>query len=225
MFDRVEKLIGIEKLDLIKTKTVLLIGLGGVGGSAFETLVRSGVQNIIIIDFDNVDISNLNRQVLYNLDSIGKKKVDVAENFCKSINKDCCVKKYDIFLNEENIKTLFDDNDIDYVIDACDSLNTKKSIILECLKRKVKFISSMGTANKLDPSKLIITDIRKTKSDPIAKILRKWVKDMKINDKIMVVSTEEVPIKKGKVLSTMSFVPNTAGILAANYVIRDIIKI
>ena len=116
-------------------------------------------------------------------------------------------------------------NDIDYVIDACDSISTKKSIILECLKRKIKFVSSMGTANKLDPSKLSITDIRKTKSDPIAKILRKWVKDMKINGKITVVSTEEVPIKKGKVLSTMSFVPNTAGILAANYIIKDIIKI
>lgn len=224
MFDRIEKLIGREKLALIKTKTVLLVGLGGVGGSALETLVRSGIGNIIIVDFDKVDISNLNRQVITFLDNIGEKKIDAAYDFCKSINKDCNIIKYDMFLDKDNIKELFDNHDIDYVIDACDSIKTKQNLILESKKRNIKIISCMGTGNKLDPTKLEIVDISKTVNDPLAKVMRRWAKDNRIKGKVMVVSSTEVPINKGKEIATMSFVPNTAGILLANYIITDIIK-
>jgi len=223
MFDRIEKLIGIEKLNLIKSKTVLIVGLGGVGGSALETLVRSGVSNLIIVDYDIVDISNLNRQVISNYNNIGNKKVDEAEIFCKNINPSCKIKKFDIFLDENNILSIINSFKIDYIIDACDNINAKKTLILNSIKNKIKIISCMGTGNKLDPTKLSIVDIRKTCNDPIARILRKWVKDNKIKEKIPVVSSLETPIKKGKVISTMSFVPNTAGVLLANYVIMDII--
>ena len=225
MFDRVEKLIGKDNLNRIKEKCVLIVGLGGVGGSALETLVRSGVENIVVVDYDTVDISNLNRQVISNQNNIGLKKVDVSLDFCTNINPNCKVKKYDLFLNEDNILNIFEENKVDYVIDACDSIKTKQLLILESIKRNIDFISCMGTGNKLDPTKLQIIDIRKTNNDPLAKIMRKWVKDSKIKDKIPVVSSLEVPLKKDKVISTMSFVPNVAGILLANYIIKKIIKI
>jgi len=223
VFDRTIGLIGEDSLNKIKSKRVLVLGLGGVGGSALETLVRSGVEDLIIIDFDSVDVSNINRQVISFNDTIGRKKIDVATEFVRRINPECRVISYDIFLNEENISDILDANFIDYIIDACDSIKTKQHLIKEALKRKIKIISSMGTGNKLDPAKLSIIDIRKTNNDPIARIMRKWVKENKINDKIMVVSSSELPEKKDKVYS-MSFVPNVAGILLAQYVISDIIK-
>lgn len=225
MFDRTEKLIGKENLNFIREKSVLLIGLGGVGGSCLEALIRSGIEKIILIDYDVIDISNINRQVISNHNNIGKKKTDIAIRFCKNINPNCKIIGYDLFLNDENISNIFDENKIDYVIDACDCIRTKQAIIVESIKRKIKFISCMGTGNKLDPTKLQITEIMKTDNDPLAKIMRKWVRLNNIKEKIPVVSSLEVPIKKDKVISTMSFVPNTAGILLANYVIKDIIKI
>lgn len=225
MFDRIEKLIGKDNLISIKEKCVMIVGVGGVGGSALETLVRSGIEKIIVVDFDTIDISNLNRQVISSYNNVGNKKVDVSQDFCTKINPNCKIKKYDLFLNNENISDVFNENDIDYVIDACDSVKTKQLIILESLKRKIKFISCMGTGNKLDPTKLEITDIRKTNNDPLAKVMRKWVRDSNIKDKIPVVSSLEIPQKKDKVIASMSFVPNTAGILLAKYVITDIIKI
>ncbi len=223
MFDRIEKLIGKEKLDLIRTKKVLLVGLGGVGGSSLESLVRSGIENIIIIDYDIIDISNLNRQVITFSDNVGEKKINAAFDFCKKLNPNCKIKKYDLFLNDENISNVLDAENVDYIIDACDSIKTKKSLILESYKRKIKIISCMGTGNKLNPTLLQIVDISKTKNDPIARIIRKFCKDNMIT-RLPVVSSNEIPIKKDKIISTMSFVPNTAGILLANYVILDIIK-
>lgn len=224
MFNRIEMLIGKDNLNLIKNKIVLIIGLGGVGGSSLVSLVRSGIQNLILIDFDIVDDTNINRQSIAFEDTIGEKKTDASVRLIKNINSNCNVKIYDIFLDETNIEMIFEENNIDYVIDAIDSIKSKKAIIMECLKRKIKFISSMGTGNKLDPTKLEIIDIRKTNNDPIARIIRKWVKENKFNDKIMTVSSNEVPINKGKIVSSLCFVPNTAGILMANYIIKDIIK-
>ena len=223
MFDRIIKLIGKEKLNLIKSKKVLLVGLGGVGGSCLESLIRSGIENIVIIDYDTIDISNLNRQSITFNDIIGVYKVDAAYDFCKKINPNCNIKKYNIFLNEENIASIFNNENVDYIVDACDSVKTKKALIIEANKRKIKIISCMGTGNKLNPSLLNIVDISKTKNDPIARIIRKFCKDNKIK-KLSVVSSTEIPIKKDKIISTMSFVPNTAGILLANYIILDIIK-
>lgn len=222
MFDRIESLIGTEKMNLIKSKTVLLVGVGGVGASCFETLIRSGVGRIIVIDYDKVDITNLNRQVITFNDNIGLSKTDVSFLFAKKINPSCEVKTYNTFLDESNIGDILNDNKIDYVIDACDSVKTKKVLILECNKRNIKIISCMGTGNKIDPTKLEITNIYKTNNDPLAKNIRKWARDNKLK-KLVVVSSTEIPIKKSSTISSISFVPNTAGILLANYVIRDII--
>ena len=223
MLDRLELLIGKDKTEKIKNTTILVIGLGGVGGYAVESLVRSGIKKIIIVDFDKVDITNLNRQVISLKSNIGEYKVDVVEKRIKEIN-DIEVIKIKEYINEENINNLFLYKP-DYVIDACDTINVKKELIRICLKNNIKFISSMGTGNKLDPCKLEIIDVRKTSYDPIAKIIRKMVKDENIKGKIPVICSTEVPIKtNSKTIASNSFVPATSGLLCTSYVINDIIK-
>ena len=222
MFERVISFIGEENLLKIKNTTVLVVGLGGVGGYAVESLVRSGIENIILIDYDKIDKSNLNRQIISNTSNIGSLKVDVAKERIMSINPNCNVITLNIFLDKDT-KNILDKYKINYIIDACDSVEAKKLLIDYSLDNDIKLISSMGTANKLDPTKLEIIDIRKTSYDPLAKILRKYVVDKKTNKKVMVVSTTESPIRKD-CLSSLIFVPATAGILCANYIIKDIIK-
>ena len=221
MFERVESLLE-EKINKLKDKTILVLGIGGVGSYTVETLIRNPIKKIIIVDKDIINITNLNRQLYTNQNNIGNKKVDELEKRIKSINPYIEIKKIDKFINEENINILFEEK-VDYIVDACDSLKTKECLIKECLKRKIKFISCMGTAKKLDPSKLEITDIRKTSYDPLAKKIRKMIKDEHINAKIPVVSSTEMP-KNIKNLGSISFVPSVAGILITSYIINDIIK-
>ena len=222
MFDRTISLIGEEKFKYIQSKTVLRVGLGGVGGYATESLVRSGIKNIILIDHDTIDITNINRQIISTNKNIGNVKAEEFKKRILDINPDCNVITHKLFLDRTNYN-LLDNYKIDYIIDCCDSVDTKKLLIDYSLEKDIKLISSMGTANKLDPTKLQIVDIRKTSYDPLAKILRKYVNDKKINKKIIVVSSTEEPIKN-KNLSTMIFVPATAGLLCSQYVIKDIIN-
>ena len=225
MFDRLKLLIGEDNLEKISNTKVLVVGIGGVGGECVVSLIRSGIKDITIIDFDKVDITNLNRQVVAYSSTIGKKKVDILEKIITDINSDVKVNKYDIYLDKGNIKEIFDKEAPDFIIDCCDSKETKKEIIKYALNTNIPFISSMGTGNKLDPTKLEIVDIRKTNNDPLARIFRKWVKDEKINKKIPVLCSKEVPKHCGKVVASTSFVPNAAGLLIASYVIRKIIDI
>lgn len=223
-FSRLEKVIGKENLNDLKNKSVLILGCGGVGGYVVESLARSGIGTLILVDFDVIDESNINRQIIALTSTIGKNKVDVFEERIKDINKACKIIKINKFIDENNINELFDYN-IDFFVDACDAVPTKKAVIKECLKRKIKFISSMGTGNKLDPSKLEITDIRKTINDPLARIIRKFVKDEKINSKILVLSSKEVPIKTGESTpGSTAFVPSSAGLLISSYIINYFIK-
>jgi tRNA A37 threonylcarbamoyladenosine dehydratase len=224
MFDRLELLIGKDKLDLIKTKNILVVGCGGVGGNAITSLIRSGIENITIVDFDKVDISNINRQEVAYLSTIGKSKVKELKEILLNINDKVKVNDLDLYLDESNIIELFDNNNFDYVIDACDNIKTKEAIIKECLDRDIKFISSCGTGNRLHPEMLEITSLSKTSGDPIARILRKWAKDNNINKKIMVLCSKEQPIRKGTVIASNSFVPPSAGLLITSYIINDIIK-
>ena len=220
-FLRLEKVIGKDKVDLLSTKTVLVLGCGGVGGFAVEALARSGIGTLILVDFDIIDETNINRQIIALDSTIGRKKVDVLNERIKDINSKCKVIIIDKFINDKNIEELFDYK-IDYFVDACDTMSTKKSVIKECLKRKIKFISSMGTGNKLDPAKLEIVDIRKTVNDPLARILRKFIKDEKINSKVMVLTSFEVPVKIGeKTPGSTAFVPASAGLLIASYIVRE----
>ena len=221
MFDRLEILIG-EKINILKNKTVLVIGLGGVGGHAFEALVRSGIENIIAIDSDIIDITNLNRQALAYQTTIEKNKVDVAEKIAKNINPNCQITKINEFIDKTNIEKLFKVK-IDFVIDAIDTIETKKLIIKKCLKEKIPFISVMGTGNKMHPELLEIKDIRKTEYDQIAKIIRKMIKEENIKKEVPVVFSKEKPLIKNKIGSN-AFVPATAGLLAASYVINKILE-
>lgn len=219
MLDRLEILIG-NNIDKLKETTVLIVGIGGVGGYALESIARSGIGKIIIVDNDIVDITNLNRQIISKKNNIGLNKVDVAYDRIKEISNTEVIKIKE-FITQDNIDTLFTEK-IDYIIDACDTLETKKELIRQSIKRNIKLISCMGTANKMDPSRLKIMDIRKTNYDPIAKIIRKMVKEERINKKIMVVCSDEKPLNRRN-LGSNCLVPSTAGILCASYVVNDIV--
>lgn len=222
-FSRLEKLIGEEKLINLSKKSVLILGVGGVGGYVAESLARSGIGTLIIVDFDTVDESNINRQIIALDSTIGLKKVDVLEKRIKEINSDINVIKIDKFIDSENYTLLFD-YEIDYFVDACDTVSTKKSVIKYCLDNNINFITSMGTGNKFDPSKLEIVDIRKTVNDPLARIIRKFVKDLKTNKKVMVCTSSELPIKTGdRTPGSTAFVPSSAGLLIGSYIIRHFI--
>ncbi len=223
-YSRLEKIIGKDKLKDLSNKSVLVLGCGGVGGYVVEALARSGIGTLILVDFDKIDESNINRQIIALDSTIGRLKVDVLEERIKDINKNIKVIKISEFIDDKNFDILFA-NSIDYFVDACDTMITKKMVIKECLKRKIKFISSMGTGNKLDPSKLMITSLDKTVNDPLARVLRKFVKDEKIKKKIMVLSSSEVPIKVGdRTPGSTAFVPSGAGLLIASYIVREFIK-
>ena len=211
-----------DKLGIIKNKTILIIGLGGVGSYALETLARTYFNKLIIVDNDKIDISNLNRQLMTNIDNIGLYKTDVWSDRIKKINPDCEVIKITEFITKDNLNLLFNYK-VDYVIDACDTLETKKEIIKYCLKNKIKFISSMGMANRIDASKIKISYLDKTCYDPLAKKLRNLIKKENIKGKIPVVYSEEQPLKINK-LGSISYVVGTAGLLCTNYVINDILK-
>ena len=223
-FSRLEKIIGSDNLNNLSNKTVLVLGVGGVGGYVVESLARSNIGTLILVDYDKVDETNINRQIIALNSTIGKSKVDVLEERIKDINSGCKVIKIDKFIDDSNFLELFN-NKIDYFVDACDTVLVKKLVIKECLKRNIPFISSMGTGNKLDPSKLEIIDIRKTVNDPLARILRKFIKDEKINKKVMVLSSKELPIKTGdRTPGSSSFVPPSAGLLIASYIVRSFIE-
>lgn len=223
MFDRLELLLGKENLEILKNKKVLIIGLGGVGGYVVESLVRSGIENITLVDYDKVDITNINRQIIALNSNIGKYKTELFKERILDINPNCKVTIKNLFLTEENIEEIIDD--FDFVIDACDTVNTKKAIIKICIKKNIKFISSMGTGNKIDPNKLEIVDIRKTSYDPLAKIIRKFIREEHINEKIMVLTSSEQPIKSNiSTIPSAIFVPASAGLLIGSYVIKELLK-
>ncbi len=221
--ERLESQIGKENIEKLKKSTVLIIGLGGVGGYALESIVRSGIQNLIIVDADTIESSNLNRQLISLQSNIGEKKVDAFEKRILDINPNAKIKKIDQYITEENINLLFEEK-IDYLIDACDTVPTKKLIIKQCINKKIPMISCMGMGRKLDISKIKVQDIRKTSYDPIAKKIRRMINEEHIKEKVMVVSSTEQPVTNTKKhISSNSFVPAVAGINCASYIIHLII--
>ncbi len=223
MFDRLELLIGKEGLNKLKNSNVLVLGLGGVGGYVTESLVRSGLGNITIVDFDKIDLTNLNRQIIATQNNIGKLKTEEFKKRILAINPTINIKCINQFIDEKNIEILFE-NKIDYLVDACDHLKTKKLIITKCLNENIPFITCTGTGNRMDPSKLRITDIRKTSYDPVAKILRKYIKEMNIKEKVICLNSTEIPIRKGGIIASNSFVPSSAGLLISSFVIKELLK-
>ena len=223
MFERLVRIIGEDNLNKLKKSTVLVIGLGGVGGAAVEMLGRNGVENLILVDHDVVDITNKNRQLIAVDSTINMKKTDAFYNRLKDINKDINITLIDKFIDKDNIGLLFD-KDIDFVIDACDTISTKILIIKECLKRDINFITCMGMGKKMDISKLEVTDINKTSYDKIAKVIRKKLKEDNITGKVPVLSSTENPVDTDEVIGSYSPVTNVAGIYLADFAIKTIIK-
>jgi tRNA A37 threonylcarbamoyladenosine dehydratase len=223
-FTRLIRLIGEDNYNKIKNSKVLVLGLGGVGGYAVISLIRSGIENITIVDYDTIDISNLNRQIITNVNNIGLKKTKVMEEEILKVNPNCHIKLIDKKLDEDNYDIIFKNNEIDYVIDACDTVKVKEKVISYCINNNIKIISCMGTGKKLNPSLLEITDIRNTSYDPLAKKIRKYVKDNKIKGKIPVVYSKEQPKDTGNVIGSFCSVVATAGMLCSSYVINDIIN-
>ncbi len=216
-FSRVSMLIDINQL---KNKTVAIVGIGGVGGYVAESLARSGVGKLILVDYDVVDETNINRQIIALHSTIGKEKVSLMEERIHDICEDTQVVSYRIMYGEENRYDIFSEK-IDFLVDACDIVRSKQILITECLNREIPFISSMGTGNRLDPSKLTVTDLAKTEGDPLARIMRKWAKDRGIRTPIPVLYSSELPIKTGtRQPGSLIFVPASAGLLIGSYIVR-----
>ena len=230
MFERLDLLIGKEKREVLQTKTVVIIGVGGVGGYVAESLARSGVGHLVLIDYDTIDITNKNRQIIALDSTIGMSKVEVLKSRILDINSECIVDSHDTFLTKDNISIL-DSYKIDYLVDACDTLSTKKEIIDKCTTENISFISSMGTGNKLNPTMLEVVDISKTSVCPLAKVMRYELRKRNIKN-VKVVYSKEEPIKpivevkdEFRVIpGSTSFVPPVAGYIIASEVIKDLIK-
>lgn len=219
---RLRVIYGDDALDKLKNSKVLIAGLGGVGSYAAEAITRSFIDNIVLIDFDVYDITNLNRQLHSSLDKVGMSKAENIRNNIFSINKDANVTVIKEKLNEENIPN-FVTNDIDFVIDAIDDVKAKISLIEYCYNNGIKIISSMGTGKKVHPEKLQISDIKKTSVCPLAKKLRYELKKRNIEKLPVVFSTEEI-IRNDETttLGSTPFVPATAGLMLASYVVNQI---
>ena len=224
MLDRLELLVG-PNIEKIKNLHILVLGLGGVGGYALESIVRCGVGEVTIIDADKIEESNLNRQIIATRSNIGRYKTDV---FCErliDINDNLVINKITKYIEPEDIPSLFENRHIDYIIDCCDSIKTKEALISYAINNNIKIISSMGTGNKLHPELLEIVKLSKTSYDPIAKKLRKHLHDNHPGKDIYVVcSKEEKIISNITTIPSNSFVPATAGLLCTSFIINDIIK-
>lgn len=221
-FSRLLKIMDEETLERFKNAHVLLVGVGGVGGAAFETLLRMSIGHITVVDNDIFEESNLNRQILSNYENIGNLKVMEAKKRALLINPECEVIPIPKYLTKENIRGILNDN-YDYIIDACDTVTIKLELVKMALERGIKIISAMGTGNKFDPTMLEICDITKTSYDPLAKVMRKLLRDNKIKH-LMVVASKEIPRKTDRIPGSSMMVPNTAGIYAAYYCINDIME-
>lgn len=230
-FSRLISLIGEEKFNILKSKRVAIFGLGGVGGSVTEALVRSGIENFDLIDADVVSLTNLNRQVIALLDNVGKDKVEVTKDRILSINSKANVQTYKCFFLPENSNE-FDFSKYDYVIDAVDTVSAKIEIIRKAKEANVPVISSMGTGNKMNPTMLEVVDIHKTSVCPLAKVMRYELRKRNIKD-VKVVYSKEEPLTqvfqnkdqiKKNVPGSTSFVPPVAGYIIASEVIKDFLK-
>ena len=219
-FKRLFSLLNDNQIERIQNAKVCIVGIGGVGSVATEVLARSGISKFVLCDFDVIQESNINRQVIANQNTIGKYKVDVAKEKILEINPNACVEVIKERFSDE--LSLFDFK-FDYLIDAIDDINNKFLLIKTCLEKDIPFISSMGTAKKFDSSLLKVVDINKTSYDPLAKRIRKMLRDNNINKKFMVVSSTEEP-KNSDILGSYMVVTAYSGLLLADYIIKEIIK-
>ncbi len=230
-FKRTEILIGKENIKKLKSSRVAVFGIGGVGGAVCEALVRGGIGAIDIIDNDIISETNINRQAVAFSSTIGKAKTEVMKNILLDINPELTVYAHNVFYSKETERE-FDFSVYDYVVDAIDTVTSKLMIIENAKNKGVPVISSMGTGNKLDPTMFEIADISKTSVCPLARVMRKELKDRGISN-VKVLYSKEKPLtpayfedsKKRQTPGSMSFVPPVAGMIIAGEVIKDIIDL
>lgn len=244
---RTELLVGKEGLDKLKNSKVVVFGVGGVGSFTVEALTRAGVGELILIDDDTVCLTNLNRQIHATYDTISKVKVEVMKERILSINKKCGVITHQVFVDKNNIPELIPD-DVDYVVDAIDTVSAKIALVEYCNEKNIRLMSCMGTGNKFDPTQFKVADIYDTKVCPLAKVMRRELKRRGI-EKLKVVYSEEMPTKpkvedvvtcktgcvctggtkkcaaKRQIPGSISFVPPVAGMIIGGEVIKDILGI
>lgn len=231
-FSRTELILGLEAMEKLNNSTIAIFGIGGVGGYVCEALARSGVGSFVLVDSDTVALTNINRQIIATLDTVGKYKCDVMKDRILSINPDAKVEIYNKFFLPEN-QDEFDFTKYDYVVDAVDTVTAKIAIIMKSKENKVPVISAMGAGNKLNPAMLEVDDLFNTKVDPLAKVMRIELKKRKIN-KLKVVYSKELPIKpnesqedsnKREVPGSNAFVPTTMGLIIASEVVKDLTNV
>ena len=225
--NRTKLLIGDEALEKLKASTVIVFGCGGVGSYTIEALVRSGIGNLIIVDNDTVDVTNINRQLIADTKTIGKPKVEVMKRRALNINPDIQIKARQEFMTLSNVSN-FIPKECDYIVDAIDTVKSKVAIVAYSDLIHVPIISSMGTGNKLNPTMFEVADISKTSVCPLAKIMRKELKVHGIKH-LKVVYSKEEPSRfinneeTKKTPASISFMPSTAGLIIASEVVKDLI--
>lgn len=241
-FSRTELAIGPEGLEIMKNSTVAVLGIGGVGGIAVEALARMGIGRLILIDKDTVDITNVNRQIHALITTVGQKKADLMVDRVKLINPECEAIALNMFYTEETYEELFKLKP-DYVLDASDTIIYKVHLIKECLARGIPMISSMGAANKMDPTRFQVADISKTTMDPIARVIRQKLRKEGIKKGVKVVFSTEEPMKPRQDVTdkivpenapdrrkaqqppaSNSFVPPVAGLIMVSVAVRDLLE-
>lgn len=227
---RTKLLYGDVAIDLLKNKKVAIFGIGGVGGYVCEALARTGVGKFLLVDNDVINESNINRQIIATYNTIGQYKVDVMKERILSINPDAIVDVKKMFVLPDNINEL-DFGDVDYIVDAIDTVKAKIALVGKTNEYKIPMISSMGTGNKFNPMGFIVADINKTEMDPLAKVMRQELRKRGIKH-LKVVFSKEAPVKtslineetKKAVPGSNAFVPSSAGLLIASEVIKDLIS-
>lgn len=236
-FSRTKLLIGRNAIEKLNNSKVAIFGIGGVGSFVVEGLVRAGIQNFIIVDNDKVSLSNLNRQLIATTETIGRLKVEVAKERILEINPNANVEIHQEFFMPNSREIL--NKSVDYIVDAVDTVTAKIELAMRANKLNIPIISSMGTGNKLDPTKFEVADIYKTSICPLAKVMRKELRKRGI-ERLKVVYSKEEPIlyntfegnsiednkfkTKKQVPGSISFVPSVAGLIISGEVIKDLIK-
>lgn len=239
-------LIGKDALDKLANSKVMVFGVGGVGSFTVEALARAGVGNLILVDDDTVCLTNLNRQIHATYKTISKNKVEVMKERVLSVNRNCNVETIQVFVTPDNLEEIIPD-DVDYVVDAIDTVSAKIALAVYCEQKGIKLMSSMGTGNKLNPAEFKVADIYNTKVCPLAKVMRYELRKRGVK-KLKVVYSEEMPRKpkvedvvtcktgcvctggtkkcsaKRQIPGSVSFVPPVAGMIIASEVVKDLIK-
>ncbi len=240
IFARTELMIGTKNVELLKTKKVVVIGLGGVGGFVVEGLARTCIQNLVVCDNDFVSPSNINRQIIATQSTVDRHKTELIVERVKEINPDCEVTAHYTYINADNIEQIIP-KDADYVVDAIDTVTSKIAIVEYCKEHNIPLIMSLGMGNKIDPTQVTITDLSKTYNCRLAKAMRTELKKRKIK-KVTVAFSPELPMKpktnevilpneqtnankKRQTPSSIAFVPSVAGLCISSHVVRELINL